>query len=250
MPRLEVCGGEDEEDGSWEDEEKNCVLVVVAAGALNGEVPLNTNSLWLIFCWVAVGGEVAGEKPLRWVMLLRLRLEWVCGEERGGEPMGPKSCEGLLWWLVDVTRRDGFERGRGEVGGGALLASSPSFSPSLRAWGKAGALASSPIAPISSLPIIAKLAKSVSLRGGAGAEGEMVAFRVGMGMRVAVGEGLVEVEPVAGAGDDGCGMVWTERVGAVDPESRGLLPRGAVELAAAFELAVIAIEPVPEFPWA
>jgi len=107
------------------------------------------------------------------------------------------------------------------------------------------------------MPIIAKLAKSVSLRGGAGAEGEMVAFRVGMGMRVAVGEelveegwGLVEVKPVAGAGDDGCGMVWTERVGAVDPESRGLLPRGAVELTVVFELAVIAIEPVPEFPWA
>lgn len=97
---------------------------------------------------------------------------------------------------MEATRREGLDNGSGEVAAG--LPSSSFFSPSSSSFafccvgGKAGALGNgSPIAfaplisiSVSSLPIliIEKFGKSVSLSGGAGAEGEMVALRVGMGI--------------------------------------------------------------------
>src|SRR6201999_4089319 len=50
-------------------------------------------------------GEAEGEKPLRCV---------ICGEERGGEPIGPKSREGREgMWVLRAA--EGVERGRGDV---------------------------------------------------------------------------------------------------------------------------------------
>jgi len=72
--------------------------------------------------------------------------------------------------------------------------------------------------------------KSESVRGGAGAEGEMVAFRVGISWRRPVGDGASWLG----------GDVWTERVGAVDPERSGL--RGATDVFGA----VVLLLPPPE----
>jgi hypothetical protein len=77
-------------------------------GALNGLRPLGPPPLPSMpkrySLWVVCGGEVEGEKPLR------LGRACVRGEERGGEPIGPKSCEGREWWV-----RRGAVVGSGEV---------------------------------------------------------------------------------------------------------------------------------------
>ena len=113
-----------------------------------------------------MGGE--GEKPLR-VSGAEGRV-W--GEERGGEPMGPKSWDGFLGVWVAGGRE---ESGRGEVGSGLSVG-----------WGS-GSVAGGGSSGME------KEGKSVSLSGGAGAEGEMVAFREGIG-RLRVGGGALVVD--------------------------------------------------------
>jgi hypothetical protein len=75
-----------------------------------------------------------------------------------------------------------------------------------------------------SVPIV-KFGKSVSFSGGAGAEGEIVALRVGIWRRPVARDvssaGGLDEGSVGGGLEEG-GRVWTERVGAVEPERRGL----------------------------